>query len=182
MINFYTLSHILLWIFIILQTLIIAFLTKLIVRFLNQFRLEGNKFIAKGKVAPLFRDIDINGNQVRLSDSEDKFTLLVFIKDSCSICKKILPKISVLNSSSMIPLRTILIAPEEVDVEKVYYQDFDNKQIFIRSNDILKIYNIEEVPNLILIDSKGFIVDIYQYENLSELFLKLGINDKKLVS
>lgn len=174
MLNFNLISHVLLWGFIIVQSFVIFLLTKLIVQFLNRFRLEGNKIISKGSKAPLFREKDTKGNLVRMSDFEKKWTLLVFVKDSCSICKEIIPLLPDIKQQSARPLRILAVTSEEG--EKTIDNKLDESISLIRSNDIINNYEIQEVPTYIVVDFQGLIIDIYQQNRISDLYAFLGLN------
>ena len=163
-----------LWGFIIIQSFVIFLLTKLIVQFLNRFRLEGSKIISKGNKAPLFRETDTKGNLVRMSDFEKGWTLLVFIKDSCSVCKESIPLLPDIKKQSARPLRILAIAPE--DGEKTIDNQLDETISLIRSDDIINNYEIEEIPTYIIVDFNGVIVDIYQQNRISDLYEFLGVD------
>ncbi|MED5247479.1 peroxiredoxin family protein [Priestia sp. LL-8] len=174
MFNLNLISHVLLWGFIIIQSFVIFLLTKLIVQFLNRFRLEGSKIISKGNKAPLFRETDTKGNLIRMSNFEKSWTLLVFIKDSCSVCKEAIPLLSDIKKNSARPLRILAIAPEEG--ESTIDNELDATINLIRSNDIINNYEVEEIPTYIIVDFNGVIIDIYKQNRISELYSFLGFD------
>ena len=173
--NLMIFSVILLWVVVLGLVITMFLLTKSIVRFLNRFNLEGTKrLIAPGKPAPLFREEDHNKTTVRMADFSNRFTILVFTKDECKVCQKLLPELPKLQSDSKIPLRLIMVAPEEVVGEPIQHPSGQDIH-FIRADDVIKNYNISQVPALILVDPTGTIVVVYNNGGLKELQNALGI-------
>ncbi|MGE7999218.1 peroxiredoxin family protein [Lysinibacillus sp. NPDC093190] len=169
-------SNILLWVFIILQTIVIFLLTKSITHFLNRFKLEkaNSRIVSVGTRAPLFREVSEDGQLVKLSDYNNKNTILFFAKDTCNVCKATLAALIkvIQNTTSM---RLIIVAPEEVEEKNITYPNNDYTYL-VRSNSILINYEVYDVPTIFLIDPNGIISNVYSNDKLDELKKDLGIN------
>lgn len=168
-------SNLLLWIFMILQTIFIFLLTKSITQFLNRFQLEkaNSKLVAAGTRAPLFRELTDDGKWVKLSDFNQKYTIIFFAKDTCNICKTTLSTLNNIILSLPTSLRMIIVAPEEFTDNNLSYPINDNTYL-IRSESIIANYEVTEVPMIFLIDPNGIITKIYTNEDLEILKKDLG--------
>lgn len=164
-------SNMALWIVVILQTLFIILLTKSIKHFLNNLRLNENNKAKDEKMAPLFREIDIKGNIIKLKDSKFPTNLLFFGSDTCNICKETLVEIK-----SKVPnyIRTIVIANEQPPNDYLSSLIEESNIVLIRSDALFVNYNINETPTLFLIDSRGVIQSEYDNNELPQL-----VNDLK---
>lgn len=172
-------SNILLWLFMILQTVFIYLLTKSIVQFLNRFKLEkaNTKLATVGAKAPLFRELSDNGEIIKLSDFNQKYTILFFAKDTCNVCKTTLVTLNKINLSLPVPLRMIIVAPEQVEEKKLSYP-LNDYTTLVRSDSIIANYEVYEVPAIILIDPNGIIANKYSNDKLDDLKQDLGLNLK----
>ena len=175
-------SNIFLWIFMILQTVVIFLLTKSISEFINRFQLEkkNSSLVSIGNRAPLFREINYNGEWIKLSDFRGKYTLLFFAIFTCGVCKRTLSEIKedIMKGTNLIHM---IIISEEGSQENTAYPTGNNISL-IRSEDVLSNYEVIEVPTLFLIDPNGIIVNIYRNDELKQLKKDLGIDGNQSLS
>jgi cytochrome oxidase Cu insertion factor (SCO1/SenC/PrrC family) len=160
----------------ILQTIFIFLLTKSITQFLNRFQLEkaNSKLVSAGTRAPLFREISDDGKWVKLSDFNQKYTIIFFAKYKCNICKKTLSTLNNIILNLPTSLRMIIVVPEEIEDNNLSYPSNDNNYL-IRSESIIANYEVTEVPTIFLIDPNGIITKIYTNDDLEELKNDLGL-------
>ncbi len=169
--EFLTISNYLLWVVLIIQTLFIFYLTKLIVNFLNRFRLVGNSIqeirLEVGQEAPLFRSKNHLGEVVKLKDGSQRYTLLIFGSKSCSSCSEVIKNVSSqINNRN---LRVFIIYNSDSVNEEVHPTE---KVHHIYSSDIFENYYVSKVPHIFLIDPSGMIKVSKVIKHSSEL---LGI-------
>ncbi|MGC5325731.1 TlpA family protein disulfide reductase [Brevibacillus sp. SYSU BS000544] len=169
----YLISHILLWILLLLQTLIIYFLLKLVVQFLNRFRLEDKKVeipsLVLGQRAPLFREKDQHGRTIALAESNGYLTLLFFVQDTCGTCKSIIPHINkllqfdhnlkIIMIAGRISLQDTMEVPEGIPL--------------IRSNDLFSSYYVTKAPTAVLVGPAGEVIEIHEITEFEQLLAML---------
>lgn len=168
-------SNILLWVFMILQTVFIYLLTKSIVEFLNRFKLEkaNTKLVTVGAKAPLFRELTENGEIIKLSDFNQRNTILFFAKATCNVCKTTLITLNNVISSSPVPMRLIIVTSESEEFDVNYHNDYTS---LVRSDSIIANYDVYDVPTIIIIDPNGIIINKYSNDELNDLRKDLGLN------
>lgn len=156
-------SEILLWTFMIIQMLLVLFLVKLIIEFLSRFRLYEDSelpLLRTGDKAPLFREKDIEGNNVKLDYYSFEDTLLIFVQNSCDKCKSIINLLGELQQPSS--LRIILASRAE---EGSAEYSVPNGISLLQSNVIIDNYFIDKFPTAVHIDDKGTIISISEINN-----------------
>lgn len=165
--NFLLISNILLWTVVIVLIVFMYLLTKLVVDFLNKFRLS-NQTVQKnelgaGQVAPIFRETDRQGNVVVLSENMGKNTYILFTSHTCGICKTIIPQIQT-EEMNLGGSRFIIVSDNYDSTIK------EPKNVnWIISNGLMKAYFIEMVPTLVTVNQKGTVTSIdaiLQYEDI----------------
>ncbi len=153
--NFLNISLIGIWIVLIVQSIIIFYLSKYVASFLNSFRLLGGNAVALelpiGEKAPLFRERDQHYKEIKLSDNNGKYTLLFFAGRDCMYCKMIIPKLHII--LKYIGMRIIVISQQQLDIN-TEIPDIN----FIVSEELFESYRVKVVPMIFLIDSKGYLV------------------------
>ncbi|MFC0190158.1 peroxiredoxin family protein [Fictibacillus aquaticus] len=164
-----TLSHVLLWAFLLVQFVLLFTFTRLLVQFLNRFRAAGVKVEEEGlsvnTSAPLFRGKDQHGNLVKLHDYLGKEVLLVFSNESCSVCQSLLEQVAPLS------VKTIVVSGEFYSTAvKEKYSQFT----FLHSADIVENYYIKKVPTMVLVDETGEIRFIGNNTQVNEMKSKLN--------
>lgn len=157
-------SEILLWTFMILQMLLVLFLVKLIIEFLSRFRLYEDSeqpLLRTGDMAPLFREKDTEGNNVKLDYHSLEDTLLIFVQDSCNKCQSIINLLD--ESQKPSSLRIILVSQSEQQESSKF--NIPNGISLLRSNVIVDNYFIDKFPTAVHIDDKGTIISISEINN-----------------
>lgn len=153
--DFLSLSVVILWVIVIIQTICIYFLVKFVSTFLNRFRTTGNNLVEEtlgvGDKAPLFREYDyIKEEQVAVIDNRGKYTMLMFASKDCLICHELLPKIT--NFLTKYDLRIIVLSQEEL------LENINTEISYIKSSNLFEAFNISSVPTMILLDTNNHIV------------------------
>jgi thioredoxin-related protein len=170
--SFVDLSVIILWLVVIVQSIIIYYLSKYVVDFLNSFKISNNKAasiqLLVGQKAPLFREEDQNKMVVKLSDSRDKNTILLFVSNDCMFCKELLPKLYLI--PQQLDLRIIVISQSKLDTNNL---DFTHISI-LQSELLFRSYFVKTVPEMFLLDSLGYIVIKEQINTFHGMSIILG--------
>ncbi|MFD2169220.1 TlpA family protein disulfide reductase [Tumebacillus lipolyticus] len=176
--TFVTISIILLWVFMIAQMVVIYFLAKLVAGFLNRFRLIQPEVeylkIGIGQQAPMFREKDQHGNLIKLSDLQGRPTMLLFVRESCNVCKRVLPELSVL-ATSMKSLRIIVITGTDADGPSF---ELPGGIHLLRSDEIFENYYIRKVPEYVLVGGDGNVLLMDSATDFDRLFDNLKYHVK----
>ncbi|MEJ8547680.1 hypothetical protein [Brevibacillus borstelensis] len=175
----YLISHILLWAIVLIQMVVMYAIVRLVVQFLNRFRLSDKKIelsqLQAGQGAPSFREKDQQGNVIQPIAENGGDTLLMFVGDSCGTCKEILPYLAELRKQYP-HIRMIAVA------EKIYYEqsiELPPGIPLLRSSSLFGTYLISKVPTLVLIDHQGIIQAVEQISALQQLVNLLEHQSKK---
>jgi thioredoxin-related protein len=170
--NFLELSVVSAWVVLIVQSIIIFYLSKFVAGFLNGFRVTGDKVtkpqLSVGEKAPLFRENDHTRIEVKLNENKGKYTLLLFANKDCTFCKEIIPKLPILNK--YLDLRLVVISMQQLNIKNMH----SNEIHFIESKELFKSYFISGVPHLILIDPKTHVVLTESLMSFHQLSIILG--------
>ncbi|MGG4449943.1 redoxin domain-containing protein [Brevibacillus sp. HB1.4B] len=153
----------------LIQLVIILFFSKLLVDFLNRFRLSGKTIedtsLIVGDRAPLFREKDQTGNLVKLADNFGKKSVLLFISETCETCKDLIPYLS--DITLINPYLKIFVIVSNYSKQKEY--NIPDQISLIRSENIVKQYYIRTVPTMIMVDEKGYILYANGVDNFEQL-------------
>jgi thioredoxin-related protein len=152
-----------------LELIIVLFLTKFVVQFLNSFRVNGvyqnKKELGKGDLAPLFRGVDQNGDPVKLADSGEKEKLILFTNSYCGTCKELYSNLNKINDLFSDWFKIILITDswKEKKVDGIHIME---------SNNLHEKYDIEMVPSVVYVDRNNNVIlkeSIKNHEQLIQL-------------
>ncbi|WP_289141166.1 redoxin domain-containing protein [uncultured Brevibacillus sp.] len=173
-------SNLLLWIALFIQSLILLFFIRLVVKFLNRFRISNMQVEAAilkiGEKAPYFREKDQNGKVIQVTQHLGKHTLLLFTNDTCGTCKVIIPDLPYVSSNS--PDVTVIVVSNPIFYEKGL--EMPTGISLIRSEDIMSKYYIQAVPTAVLIDNGGTIRAIKQVSAFQEIVEMLDMPADKV--
>ncbi|MED1436323.1 MULTISPECIES: peroxiredoxin family protein [Bacillus cereus group] len=174
-------SHILIWVFIIIQLILFFILVKLVVDFLNKFQsIDGlieTKKLHIGEKAPEFSGKDQDGKVIEASSKElYSKTFLVFAKPTCSSCHEALEKIVQANIKNS---RIIVISFEDFSDESI--RDMPSAH-FIVSSAIINKYYVQQYPQIFLINELGIIEYISTLTNLDNILANISSNSGIAVS
>ncbi|WP_128896263.1 hypothetical protein [Longirhabdus pacifica] len=162
------LSHIGLWVFMILQFAFMIWLAKTIFEFLNRFRVTALKVeeiaLRVNQEAPLFRAKDQHDDIIKLMDHPTDRTMIIFSKRTCSTCQEVLAKIP--DIRQQLDDRIIIMTDELYDKDEMH--QLPNVH-YIYSEEIREIYFITKVPTIIGVDKESgkinYIVDNYTLDD-----------------
>lgn len=170
-------SNLILWAVVIIQGVLIYFLARMSAEFLQRFRISGKQVervsLKIGEKAPLFREHNQHGEIVRLSESTNEYSLLLFMSDTCNICDGIIPRYNEL--SSLFDLRLFALAKGSLPFTKPVASDVH----LIRSDEIFTNYMIQHVPTLFLINKAGHIEAIESVSSYEQLKIYLQLFFRK---
>jgi thioredoxin-related protein len=179
--NLLVVSNIVLWIIVGFQLVITFFLAKLVVQFLNNIRINGSKLqksvLQKGAPAPLFRVLDQHGELVKLTDNENKITMIMFVKESCGTCKEIYSKLKNIFTLYSKQFNFILITDSKFSEQQLH--ELEGIHI-CESEDVPRKYNIEIVPTVVFVDQNFDVIQleiINNYEKLLNLSSLIALNE-----
>jgi peroxiredoxin len=118
-----------------------------------------------GEEAPLFILKSINNEEISLKNFRGKIVLLDFFATWCGPCRMEMQYLKKVYNEYKEKDFIIISIDLYEDIEKV--KDFINENgiewivVIDRDGQVAKKYNIQAIPTLILIDSKGIIADVY---------------------
>ncbi|MGO0058574.1 TlpA family protein disulfide reductase [Brevibacillus fluminis] len=165
---FQDLSHILLWIVTLIQMAVMYFLVRLVVQFLNRFRLSNHKVemlsLQVGQGAPAFREKDQNGVIIQPISENESDTLLFFINDTCPTCKTIIPSLHHFQTEYP-DVRIVAVSG------RIYYQqslELPSTIPLIRSDSLFTTYFITNVPTAVFINSQGIIKNVEAISSIAQ--------------
>jgi len=124
-----------------------------------RIRIEGFKKLAVGSAAPVFEINDSEGNLIRLADTKDRQTLLIFWSGNCPHCEAMLPELKNLNGQYGSKVRFIGISVDNDD--KIWHTALmKNKLPWINiaelkgwDGKIIQDYYVYATPTFLLIDA-----------------------------
>lgn len=144
--------------------------------------------VVTGDIAPNFKTIDANGNELNLEQFRGKYVLLDFWAGWCVPCIKKHPELKKLYKKyhdQGFEIIGVSVDNDETSwKESIAKENVEWHNIFVgttnfwKKNSIYKIYGIQPIPAYILIDKEGFVVDRYlnadnQYKDIDVLENKL---------
>lgn len=109
--------------------------------------------------------LDLNGNETKLSEYNDKHVLLSFWSLTCMICMKASGELSKLHEQYKDKLNIVSI---NMDIDKTMWEKGTNRDSIIWTNlsdgkgvfsGVGKLYRIVSYPSYVLINTEGIIID-----------------------
>lgn len=173
-----TLSHIVLWLLVLIQFLFIAALARQIGVIHVRLGPAGARMMNPGpqvgQAAPPLNTSDVSGNSVTIGAERGKRTLMVFISTQCPVCKDIIPNLKTLAHTERDELEVILIIPnEDIEIAQRFVLDHRLEHIpLISSTDLVSQYQIGVTPYAVMVDhtgivrAKGLVNNAVQVESL----------------
>ncbi len=170
--TFLLISVILLWIVVIALLVLFLIFSKLVVRFLNGFRVNGGKMEAvemqPGEAVPFFREKDQAGVWHNQTDEQVRPTLLLFVNNTCGTCKAILQKLSDLKSMEN-EIRLLVIASSPLDEDKEVPPSIP----FLLSAKMSEQFRVRSVPMAVLYGSDDRLQAVQKLERFEQLLFLL---------
>ncbi|MCM3561169.1 peroxiredoxin family protein [Brevibacillus borstelensis] len=171
--NSLAISNVLLWVVVFVQSIILLFFIRLVVQFLNRFRISDKQVemasLSIGGSAPFFREKNQQGDIVELNDQQAEQTLLLFTNDHCGTCKAVISELQ--HARNQYPHVRIIVVANPIYYEKG--MEIPEGIHLIRSEEIMQKYQIHIVPTAILVDENRMIRDIKQvkdYRDIESMF------------
>lgn len=158
-------SHILLWIMIILQGIFLLALARQIGFLHERYASTGartmNVGLNIGEPAPVFSVEDIANRQVTLGMERNKRTLLFFLATGCSICTSLLPHLKRLirHEGDTLEIKLVAFGTKLEDAKKyaAKHSLLDTNIPFIVSDDLALQYRVTLAPYGIVINQSGIV-------------------------
>lgn len=155
-------SEVLLWLFMLSLLGILLLFLRVQAKFINNLPIISPSLkLNIGQPAPLFRETDQQGQAVTLSENHQ--SLLIFVKDTCGLCKELIKNIRYLEKEDT---RIILVASvaDNINAFKV------PKSIsIIQSNIVMKSYFVEQLPYIVLVDKNLLVKSMKSISNKNEI-------------
>lgn len=139
--------------------------------------------LKKGEKAPYFEGKDIDSKEVRLNDFKGKHLLLVFWASWCKPCIKEMPKIVELEELYGDQLDFLFINRDSDSIKFIKAVNKYNIDFGIHmdvTDNIMKSYGAQALPQVYLIDPNGFLVYSRKEENDGHLEKLLELISMKL--
>ncbi|MEJ8548724.1 hypothetical protein [Brevibacillus borstelensis] len=178
--NGLVISNLLLWVVVFVQTIILFFFIRLVVQFLNRFRVNDKQVTAAtltiGEKAPVFREKDQHGEVVQATEDVEKQTFMLFTNDTCGTCKAIIPELPHILQDYP-DVRVIVVS------NPIYYEkglEVPSAIHLVRSNDLINKFLIQIVPTAVLIDHDGIIRAIRQVTSIQDIMAMFDIPVEKV--
>jgi thiol-disulfide isomerase/thioredoxin len=115
--------------------------------------------LAMGAAAPTFQLDSMAGNKVNLSDLRGKVVLLNFWASWCGPCRKEMPILEQLHKqyqSKGVTLVGVNVEPDSQDALKwLKVTPVSFPILFDRDSSVSKLYQVEGMPNTVILDRKG---------------------------
>jgi len=161
-----TISNIILWIVVIIQSLLIfALMRQIGVLHERVFPAGALMTVAGptvGSAAPVHHLKSISGANVTVGDknAEGKSTLLLFVSPSCPICKTLLPIVNSVLAAEKNSTRIILASDAESITEQTQHEQFVREynlpgDRYVLSRPLGLSFMVEKLPFAALIDKDG---------------------------
>ncbi|MGF9912974.1 thioredoxin fold domain-containing protein [Paenibacillus ehimensis] len=170
--NFMYWSIMALWVFVLLQFIVIFMLTKLVAQFLNKLQMKEANDIKRelqaGDMAPSLTYNSGNGETSEFPRKENTPALALFTADGCPYCKKVLAELT--GMRERYPWMRIVVFTT-VDEKEPDIHPGDRIE-FIHSTEAFTLYEIKGVPAAMVIDAQGVIAikaAIANYKHLQKL-------------
>ncbi|KZE39340.1 peroxiredoxin [Brevibacillus parabrevis] len=167
-------SNLLLWIVVLIQLALFVVFAKLVVRFLNGFQAKGETKVESvtlqaGDKAPMFWEKDQHGVMQSLEKNENKFTLLLFISETCGVCEKILKQLPQVELADR-NLRIFVVSTTSLGPKEDLVKDFP----LLKAGDLFQAYRIKALPTGVLISPDKHIVSTSEIPEINRLYQLLG--------
>jgi thiol-disulfide isomerase/thioredoxin/outer membrane lipoprotein-sorting protein len=135
----------------------------------------------KGKTAPDFSLVDLDGREVHLSDLRGKPVLLDFWATWCGYCREALPSIELMHRGLEAKgLLVFGVDSEEPEIARAYLakNGYTLRSLVDRKEEAVKGYRLEGWPTTILIDREGKVAYYesgFEPEKLRDAIRALGV-------
>ncbi|MBG9913131.1 antioxidant, AhpC/TSA family protein [Bacillus xiamenensis] len=156
---------------VIAQLAVVFLLARFIGRFMNKiksFDAIELKEADVGEPAPLFRSYTHEGEKVMLKEylQHGKGVMLFFVNSTCMTCKSILADMQ--HSFSRDDVHVIFINGDEQADDDSLLQLLPAQAVYIRSSQMVELYGVTVVPQAILIDEQGIILQRKSLKNAKQ--------------
>lgn len=156
---------------VIAQLAVVFLLARFIGKFMNKIKtLDGIelKEADVGDSAPLFRSYTHLGEKIILKEylQSGRAVMLLFVNSTCMTCKSILSEIQQQMSSGD-PQFIIINGDEQAD-DAALVQLLPDQAVYVRSSQIMELYGVTVVPQAILMDEHGIILQRKSLQNAKQ--------------
>jgi len=149
---------VLLWITVIIEAVLIFYLSKFVSTFLKKLRINNQSELIPDKLkigekVPLFREEDQVGRLISLAEnSMNNNTLIIFSSSQCVYCHEVLSNISLI-SSNFKTLRIIVVGKDELEIK------ITDDVHYIKSKVIFDNYLVHVTPTILLLDNRNHLIN-----------------------
>ncbi len=156
---------------VIAQLAVVFLLARFIGKFMSKIKsFDGIelKEADVGDAAPLFRSYTHSGNKVILKEylQNGRAVMLLFVNTTCMTCKSILSDMHQHISSD--DTQFIFINGDEQGDDGLLLQLLPDHAVYLRSAQIMELYGVTVVPQAILIDEHGIILQRKSVQNAKQ--------------
>ena len=173
-------SHILLWIAVIVLTVLVFALARQVgvlhERIAPAGALAMNSVLKVGEKAPHMIEQSLDGGQVEIGNEKQVSTLVFFLSPDCPICKTLLPALKSALRSEKSWLECVLASDGSIpEIHKDFIKKYELEAWpYVVSENLGKKFGVSKLPYAALIDEKGIIRSlgmVNSREHLESLFI-----------
>lgn len=152
---FFPISYVVLWVFVIAQSLILVGLVRIVYQLQQNGVGNGSADDMAGKEAPPFETVDLAGRVVQSTNFAGHLTALLFVSTTCSSCVTTLAETNALRNKTKGNVIVICKAGHDDCVRFAKAHSLDLPVIADADDQISKLYDVSSVPTAVLINARG---------------------------
>ena len=153
--TFFTVSYVVLWVFVIGQSLILVGLVRMVYQLQQSGVGNESASAMAGKEAPPFDAIDLAGRPVHSTSFAGHLTALLFVSTTCPACVTTLAETNALRNKTNGNVVVICKAGHDDCRRFAQAHHLDLPVIADEDDQISKLYDVSSVPTAVLINAHG---------------------------
>lgn len=157
--DLWTVSHVALWVLVIVEGLILI----VVLRAIGLFMLSSREAIERdglgaGTRAPDFTVVGAADHRVQLSQFEGSWLVLLFAFPTCTICRELLPSLAGLSRDLGRKVKILLLLKGDLSEARLFEgEELPPVQVFAAGQDVFARYRVRVSPFVHVVDPEGVI-------------------------